>query len=242
MESLSLQTEPFVFEGESFTAAEVLSLLDGYVNQERQGKIRRVVSGRSYTVVPVLEGIFDRGNISAVMRSAEALGYQALHIIENQKKFKNANRVTQGADKWLDIVRWESTQDCIDDLRSKGYRIVVTHVADETKSFDEVSFDEPTAIFFGNEKYGASLELIDQADDCVMIPMDGFSQSFNISVAAALSLYHIYHERTRDLGKHADLTKQEQECLVAAYYLRTVKHSDEILLRTRKDQQNKEAG
>ena len=241
MESLSLQTEPFVFEGKSFSAAEVLSLLDEYVNKERQGKIRHVVAGRSYTVVPVLEGLFDRGNVSAVMRSAESLGYQALHIIENQKKFKKANRVTQGADKWLDIVRWDTTQECIDDLKSKGYRIVVTHVTDETKSFDEISFNEPTAIFFGNEKHGASPDLIEQADDCVMIPMDGFSQSFNISVAAALSLYHIHHERTRDLGKHADLTEQEQECLVAAYYLRTVKHSDEILLRTRKDQQKKDA-
>ncbi len=235
MESLSLQMEPFVFEGESFSAAEVLGVLDGYVNADRQEKIRRVVERRSYTVVPVLEGVHDRGNISAVMRSAEALGYQALHLIENQKMYKKANRVTQGADKWLDIVRWKTTRECLDELRGKGYRIVVTHVSETSKSIDEVLFTEPTAVFFGNEMDGASDELIDAADDCVIVPMQGFSQSFNISVAAALTLYHIYHERTRELGRHADLNELEKECLVAFYFMRTVNHSEDILRRSRVD-------
>jgi tRNA (guanosine-2'-O-)-methyltransferase len=176
------------------------------------------------------------------MRSAEALGYQALHLIENQKMFKKANRVTQGADKWLDLVRWKTTEECVDHLRGKGYRIVVTHVSEGSKAIGEVSFNVSTAIFFGNEKDGASVELIEEADDCVMIPMAGFSQSFNISVAAALTLYHIYHERTRELGGHADLNEREKECLAASYFMRTVNHSAEILLRSRAELGNEETG
>ena len=240
MESLSLQIEPFEFEGHSFSASEVLTILGEYVNSDRQAKLRAVVDARTYTIVPVLEGVHDRGNISAVMRSAEALGYQALHLIENQKMFKKANRVTQGADKWLDIVRWKTTQDCIDNLRARGYRVIVTHVAKNSKSLDEVSFAEPTALFFGNEHDGASPELIEQADDCVKIPMQGFSQSLNISVAAALSLYHIYHERERELGGHADLTGFEKECLTASYFIRTVGHAAGILVRTRSNSPKEE--
>lgn len=235
MESLSRQTEPFIVEGEEFSAAEVIEALNDYVNPIRQEKIRRIVSGRSYTVVPVLEGVHDRGNISAVMRSVEALGFQSMHLVESQKLFKKANRITQGADKWLDIVRWKKTQDCVDHLRGKGYRIVVTDVNERAKSLDEVSFNAPTAIFFGNEKTGTSPELVNQADDCVKIPTDGFTQSFNISVAAALTLYHIYHERTRELGRHGDLTEHERECLVASYFMRTIKRPNAILLRTREE-------
>jgi tRNA (guanosine-2'-O-)-methyltransferase len=242
MESLSLQTEPFVFDGESFSAANVLAILREYVSEERRETIRSVVDRRTYTVAPVLEGVCDRGNISAVMRSAEALGYQSLHLIENQEKYKRANRVTQGADKWLDIVRWETTRDCLDNLKAKGYRIVATHVAEGSKPIAEVSFNAPTAIFFGNEQDGASDELIAEADDCVMIPMEGFSQSFNISVAAALTLYHIHHERTRTLGRHGDLTELEKDCLAASYYMRTVKSAEEILVRVRTDANKKEAG
>jgi tRNA (guanosine-2'-O-)-methyltransferase len=235
MDSLSLHTSPFIIEGVEFTSEEIIDVMTGYVGEDRQEKIERVVSERTYTVVPVTEGLFDRGNVSAVMRSAEALGYQSMHIIESAKRFKKANRVTQGADKWLDLKRWDNTQPCIDHLRSKGYRIVVTHMSETAKPIDEVSFTQPTAIFFGNEKEGVSPELVEQADDCVVIPMTGFAQSFNISVAAALTLYHIHHERARELGKHGDLTTEEHKGLIASYYMRTVTHAEDILLRHKLD-------
>ena len=231
MESLSLHIDPVMIDGVSFSASEIMDVLTSYIGEERRGKIQRVVSQRTFTVVPVLEGLYDRGNVSAVMRTAEALGYQAMHIIESSKRFKKANRVTQGADKWIDVTRWDDTQSCIDHLRAKGYRIVVTHMSDTARPIDAVSFTQPTAIFFGNEKEGASPELVAQADDCVLIPMTGFAQSFNISVAAALTLYHIHHERARELGQHADLSQEEQDGLTAYYYMRTVKHAEDIIVR-----------
>jgi tRNA (guanosine-2'-O-)-methyltransferase len=231
MESLSQHSDPVLLDGVPFTASEVIDVMNDYLGEVRREKIQRVISQRTYTVVPVLEGLYDRGNVSAVMRTAEALGYQAMHIIESSKRFKKANRVTQGADKWMDITRWDDTQSCIDHLRAKGYRIVVTHMSETAQPIDAVSFTQPTAIFFGNEKEGVSPELVAQADDCVVIPMTGFAQSFNISVAAALTLYHIHHERARELGAHGDLTQQEQDELTAYYYMRTVAHSEDIILR-----------
>ena len=220
-----------MLDGTPFAATDIIEVMNGHIGEVRREKILRAVAERTYTVVPVTEGLYDRGNVSAVMRTAEALGYQAMHIIETSKRFKKANRVTQGADKWLDVTRWDDTQSCIDHLRAKGYRIVVTHMSDTAKPIDAVSFTQPTAVFFGNEKEGVSPELIAQADDCVMIPMTGFAQSFNISVAAALTLYHIHHERARELGKHGDLTQAEQDGLTASYYMRTVTHAEDILLR-----------
>ena len=164
MESLSQHTYPMIIDDISFSAQEIIEIMLGYVGEERQEKIKRVVEQRTYTVVPVLEGLYDRGNVSAVMRTAEALGYQAMHIIESSKRFKKANRVTQGADKWIDATRWDDTQSCIEHLRDKSYRIVVTHMSDTAKPIDEVSFTQPTAIFFGNEKEGISPELLAQAD------------------------------------------------------------------------------
>ena len=223
-------TEPFKIADREFSALEILEALSEYVRPERQEKLRRVVEGRTYTIIPVLEGLYDRGNVSAVMRSGEALGYQMMHIIESSKKFKKANRVTQGADKWLDIVRWDTTSDCVAHLKDNGYRIIATHVED-AKPIDEVSFTEPAALVLGNEHEGVSSELLDAADERVVIPMSGFSRSFNISVAAALSLYHIAHERAATETGHGDLSKTEKDCLLASYYLRSIEASDKILAR-----------
>jgi len=223
-------TEPFRIDDHSFTAAQIIDGLSEYIRPERLAKFRRVIEGRTYTVVPVLEGLYDRGNVSAVFRTAEALGYQMLHLIENQKKFKQANRVTQGADKWLDIVRWKTSAPCIAQLKEQGYRIVATHM-DDGRPINEVDFTQPTAIVLGNEKEGVSEEILAAADERVVIPMSGFTQSFNISVAAALSLYHISRARNAAPTGHADLDATQKECLLASYCLRSVEHAEKLLLR-----------
>ena len=195
---------------------------------ERREKIERVVAGRSYSIVPVLEGLFDRGNVSAVLRSAEALGYQAVHVIELSEKFKKAKRVTQGAEKWLDLRSWDRTEDCLKHLRAAGYRILAAHV-DDAQPIADIPFAEPTALFFGNEHAGLTPEVLDQADARVAVPMTGFTQTYNISVAAALALYHIHNDRTQRLGAHGDLSEDEQRCLIASYYLRCVDYAESVL-------------
>ena len=220
--------EPFEIGSHRYAAAEIIEGLTPYLTPERREKIDRVVAARTYSVVPVLEGLYDRGNVSAVLRSAEALGYQAVHIVELSEKFKKAQRVTQGAEKWLDIRSWERTSDCLEHLRARGYRILAAHVED-AQPITEISFAEPAALFFGNEREGLTAEVLEDADAHVVVPMAGFTQSYNISVAAALALYHIYQERTQRLGAHGDLSEDERRCLTASYYLRCVAYADKVL-------------
>lgn len=200
---------------------KVLQHIGPLLTDERRQKIDRVVSLRNFDTAVVLEGIYDRGNISAVMRSAEGLGFGNFHVIETQEKFKEANRVTQGADKWVEVQKWKKTTDCVKSLKDQGYKICVTHLDEKSKPLHEVDFSEKTALVLGNEKDGVTEEMIAAADECIIIPMTGFVQSFNISVAGALSLYHISQDRLKKRGSNASLNEAEQGILRALYYLRT---------------------
>jgi tRNA (guanosine-2'-O-)-methyltransferase len=198
----------------------ILQHIGPLLTAERRQKIDRVVAGRNFETAVVLEGIYDRGNISAVMRTAEGLGYANFHVIETQEKFKEANRVTQGADKWVEVQKWKQSKDCIKALKDQGYRICVTTL-EASKPIAEIDFSGKTALVLGNERDGVTHEMIDAADERMIIPMPGFVQSFNISVAGALCLYHIMQDRIRRTGSNADLTPKEQEILKALYYMRT---------------------
>ncbi|HVK60286.1 MAG TPA: RNA methyltransferase [Bdellovibrionales bacterium] len=227
----------FVFGDKTLSSAQLLELLAPYLTQERQRKIAETVARRTCNVVPVFENLYDRGNVSAVLRSSEGLGYQCAHIIESGDKFKEANRVTQGADKWLDVKRWKTTTECVKELRHLGYQILVTHLDANAVSIADVDVTKPTALVFGNERDGVSPEMIASADKTVIIPMQGFVQSFNISVAAAIGLYHIYNERMQKLGHHGDLSELERSILQAEFSLRSSKNPErlieEILERTK---------
>ena len=195
---------------------------------ERQKKIERVAKGRCFDISVVLEGIYDRGNISAVMRTAEGLGFSNFHIIETFEKFKNANRVTQGADKWVEAKKWKSTTEAIKYFKDNKIRICVTSL-ESAKPIHEIDFTTPLALVLGNEKDGASQEIMAAADERVIIPMPGFVQSFNISVAGALSLYQIYQNRLQKLGKNEDVTPDQIRLLKAQYALRTLDSAEAIL-------------
>ncbi len=198
----------------------ILQHIGPLLTAERRQKIDRVVAARNFETAVVLEGIYDRGNISAVMRTAEGLGYANFHVIETQEKFKEANRVTQGADKWVEVQKWKQSKGCIEALKDQGYRICVTTL-EASKPIADIDFSGKTALVLGNERDGVSREMIEAADERMIIPMPGFVQSFNISVAGALCLYHIMQDRIRRTGSNADLTPKEQDILKALYYLRT---------------------
>ena len=191
------------------------------ITEERKHKIERVIGQRTFAASVVLENIYDRGNSSAVMRTAEALGFAQVDLIETGDRFKAANRVTKGADKWLEVTRWLTTADCVKALRAQGKRIVATHLDATAKPIAEIDFSVPTALVLGNEKDGISREMQALADDRVILPMVGFVQSYNISVAAALALYHIYQDRVRRLGRQGDLTARQMKILSLAYAMRT---------------------
>ncbi len=212
-------------------ASEVIELMSPYISEHRKLRIEKVVSDRSFSVVSVLENIYDRGNASAVMRSCEAMGFQGVHMIEPNDKFKKANRVTKGADKWLDVTTWRTTSQCVNFLKSNGYKIYATHLDAKAIPIENIDWTHPAALVLGNEKDGVSKEMQELCDQSIIIPMQGFVQSFNISVAGAIALYHIYRARVEKLGRSGDLTEKEREILTAHFLLRSSKNPERLLMR-----------
>ncbi|MFB6264656.1 MAG: TrmH family RNA methyltransferase [Bradymonadaceae bacterium] len=209
------------------SAATIVELLADRLTERRRQRIEDVLEHRTYHVVSVLDGLYDRGNVSAVLRSAEAMGFQSVHVVESQEHFKEANRVTQGADKWLDIERWERPESCIEVLRRRGYRICATDL-DATTSIDEFDLSVPTAMVWGNEHDGVSDAVLEAADERVVLPIRGFVQSYNISVSAALCLDRIFRRR-RGPDRQGDLTDDERQLLRAKYYIRSVDQPERLL-------------
>lgn len=215
-------------KGKNATAAQVMEHVFPLLTPERQKKILQVTKERCFDITVCLEGIYDRGNTSAVMRTGEGLGFANFHVIETFDKFKESNRVTQGADKWVEVKKWKSSAEAIKYFKDNKIRICVTSL-EASKPIHEIDFTTPLALVLGNEKSGISQEMLEAADERVIIPMPGFVQSFNISVAGALSLYQIYLNRLQKLGRNADVTPEQIELLNAQYALNTLDSGVDIL-------------
>lgn len=211
-----------------YSPDQIIEVFSALITPERLQKIDEVIQKRSQTFIPVLENIYDRGNISAVMRSAEAFGFYEMHIIESGEKFKESARVTQGADKWLNIYKWKSTEECLSYLNDKKIKIYATHLSKDSIEIKDIKTkpESSVALIFGNEKDGVSNRALEFCDGNVLIPMLGFTQSFNISVAAALCLQEA-------AKKSFTTSEQNQLALKATYILKSIDltdiHMDKIL-------------
>lgn len=211
--------------GETRVSCEqVLELLGPMLTDERKAKLEAVVENRSLEMVSVLENIYDRGNVSAAMRSSEAFGFMRMCLVDDPSaKFKAANRVTRGADKWLDVRSYGAPGDAVRELKSEGYQIWTTDLNTDV-TIDTLDWSKKIAIVLGNEKDGVSPEMHSLVDGRFRIPMMGFTQSFNISVAAALLFYRA-HLETR--GRLLNAVQRRQA--LANYYLRCFDNPESLL-------------
>lgn len=228
-----MDAERLQVDGEVLSAESVIAILAPYLTEDRIERIEAVLAARTYGIAPVVEGLTNVGNVSAVMRTAEGLGFQPFHVVTGADRYKLSRRTSQGAEKWLDVRTWESPSACAAYLKAEGYQIVATHL-DAAVPISEVDFTRPTALVFGNERDGVSREMLAASDQRCIIPIPGFVQSFNISVAAAVGLYHAYRERERQ-GDGGDLTTAERARLRADFYMRSVQHAPNILRRHRRE-------
>ncbi|XP_010258186.1 PREDICTED: uncharacterized protein LOC104598020 isoform X2 [Nelumbo nucifera] len=212
------------------TSREVLEAVDPYILDVRKERIRKVVKNRSYSVCLVVEGLTDFGNVSAVFRSADALGFQSVHVVscDSSKRYRDNRHVSMGAEKWLDIELWNSTKECFRVLKSRGYRIATTHVGIDAVSIYDMDWSCPTAIVVGNESRGISDEALKLSDLHCSIPMKGMVDSFNVSVAAGILMHHAVCDRTSRLGCHGDLPIEESQILLAEFSLRHSKNAINI--------------
>ncbi|CAN1146236.1 tRNA (guanosine(18)-2'-O)-methyltransferase [Linum perenne] len=209
-------------DGNYLSSSQVLEAMAPYIMDERKDKFRNAVNNRTYSVCLVVEGLIDYGNVSAAFRSADALGFQSVHVIsrDSSKRYKDNRHVSMGAEKWLDIELWDSAKECFEVLKSRGYRIATTHVGMNAVSVYDMDWSCPTAIVVGNEKRGISDEALELSDLHCSIPMNGMVDSFNVSVAAGILMHHAVCDRTSRLGSHGDLSAEENKILLAEFSLR----------------------
>ena len=175
----------YLWEGKHYSAATIVATLEPLLTDNRRNKLNFVLNHRSLHCLPVMDNIHDIGNINAVMRSAELLGFGKIANIPSAK-FKKSSRVTSGADRWVDVETYSGPEECYKTLKAQGYRICATALRSDAVKFNELDLSIPRAFVFGNEKSGVSETTLAMADECVIIPTVGFTESFNISVAAAI--------------------------------------------------------
>jgi tRNA (guanosine-2'-O-)-methyltransferase len=173
---------------------------DAYVLQEfykiitpnKVGLFEKIAPQRSRHLVVGLENIQQDHNASAIMRTMDCLGFQELHLIEKNNNYQFQRDIALGAARWLDVMQHqqepEPVLDSIAHLRQKGYQIVATSPHLKASTPQNIDLTKPIALFFGAEKHGISEELSANADAFLHIPMHGFTESFNLSVSAALVL------------------------------------------------------
>lgn len=213
----------------------LIDYLADLVTEERMQTLDRVASLRTRFLTVVLEDIFQPQNASAVLRTCDCFGVQDVHIIENTNEYCINPDVVLGASQWLSIHNYNSEQDntacALQRLKSQGYRIVATSPHAEEDSLE--SFDvteQKTALVFGTELTGISETVREHADAFLKIPMYGFTESFNISVSAALILQQLMGD-LRKSSVSWQLKESQREQMLVDWLKKTVKHSDKVLRR-----------
>ncbi len=175
---------------------KLIDSLSAVINPQRQLLLQNILAQRTRHLSVVLEDIYQAQNASAVIRSAECMGVQEIHIIENTNPYQINPAVVQGASKWMDIHRYKeeganNTEICLSRLRERGHTLVAMTLRDESSSLDELNLEKPTALCFGSEEPGLSELVHEMADEYVQIPMLGFTQSLNLSVSAGITLHQL---------------------------------------------------
>lgn len=183
-----------------YSALEIIRALEPLLTERRRARIEAVLAQRTRSVIPVLDGLYDPHNVAAVLRSADAFGAQEVHIIEGAEPLLASQRVTQGADRWLDVVRHRDPRACVRGLKARGYAVYAA-MMDGRIEPDALADMPQVALVFGSEHSGVSDAVLELCDGRYTIPMRGFSQSLNVSVAAALTLYAAMRGRAGDLSE-----------------------------------------
>ncbi|MGZ5221333.1 MAG: TrmH family RNA methyltransferase [Chitinophagaceae bacterium] len=168
----------------------------------RLEKLTSVLDKRQEDITVVLENVFDPHNISAVMRTCDAVGIQEIYILNTKipRHKKWGSRSSSSAQKWLTVHQYENAEECFSSLRKRYSSILTTHLSDDAVSLYQVDFTKSIALVFGNEHNGVSDEIRTLADGNFVIPQVGIIQSLNISVACAVTLYEAY--RQKNLAGH----------------------------------------
>jgi tRNA (guanosine-2'-O-)-methyltransferase len=216
--------------------SELLDYLSSVITPERFSLYNRIIENRTNYITVVLEDIFQPQNASAVLRTCDCFGIQNVHVIENRNQFQVDTEVSMGSSKWITLNTYNKRKDnslkAIQKLKKDGYRIVATspHASDvELPDFDVAK--GKFALVFGSELPGISKVINQEADEFLRIPMFGFTESFNISVSAAIILFHLTQKLHNSESVNWHLSEEEKLDIKIQWIKNSVKKS--ILIEKR---------
>jgi tRNA (guanosine-2'-O-)-methyltransferase len=212
---------------------DLIQYLSQYVTEKRMSLFRDVVKNRTKYITVVLEDIYQSQNASAVLRSCDCFGVQDVHVIENRNDFEVDPNVAMGASKWLAINHYNegenNTEKALQKLKNDGYRIIATSPHENDVLLDDFDFEGGKfALVFGTELLGISDEVKQNADAFLKIPMYGFTESFNISVSAAIVLHHLTYKMKKS-SVQWQLSPAESDELIMKWLKNSVKGSEAII-------------
>lgn len=206
----------------SFLPRDLRTYLASFLSDHRRELLPRLLMHRTRFLTVVVEDIYQSHNASACVRSCDCFGVQDIHIIENKTTYEVNDKVALGSAQWLTTQRYQDTATCLQKLKDRGYAIMMTSPHEPTCELETFSLTGPTALVFGNEKFGASDTVRQMSDHVLRIPMYGFTESFNISVAVAVCLHHLVW-RLRESPFEWKLKEDEREALLDVW----VQHASE---------------
>lgn len=208
-----------------------IKTLSASITKNRLEKMERVLAQRTRHTTLVFEDMYQPHNVSACMRSAECFGIQEMHLIENKHKYTFNPGVSLGAHQWIDIHRYNqtafNTPNCYAYLRKNGYRIVAASLNPDALDLNTLDFTQKTALIFGTEETGLSQYALQNADLECIVPIVGFTQSLNVSVAVAICLYHA-RENLKKMNMEWRLTKAESDRIRLEWLCKSIPNGKKI--------------
>lgn len=208
----------------------LLDYLQNFITEERKQRFLEIISQRTNHFTVAMEDVFQMHNTSAVVRTCEVFGVQQAHSIEGRYGKRLDEKIAMGAQKWVDVFRYDDTQKCIDILREKGYQIVATTPHKDAYLLNDFDISKKSAFFFGTEKEGLSEKVLAQADTYLKIPMVGFTESLNISVAVAIVLQQLTDKLRRSNIKW-QLTNEERYSVLEQWTKISVRNVNDVIKR-----------
>lgn len=209
---------------------QLFNYLQSFLSDNRKKLFNEVIAKRTRHFTVITEDVFQLHNTSAVMRSCDVFGIQDLHVIEERFGKNIDKEIAMGAQKWVNIKRYDTTERCIDSLREDNYQIIATTPHNDSQLLHEFDITKKSALFFGTEKEGLSDTVLKEADGFLKIPMYGFTESLNISVSAAIILQSLV-TKLKQSNVHWQLSKEEEQLILLEWTKNTIKSVDEIVER-----------
>jgi tRNA (guanosine-2'-O-)-methyltransferase len=204
--------------------------LESIVSPERLKRFDEVLANRTNYITVVMEDVYHMHNASAVIRSCEVFGVQNVHVVENEYAKHLDKKIAMGAQKWVDLNTHETTMNCLSKLRSEGYSIIATTPHNDASISTNFEVTGKTALLFGTEKEGLSDLAMREADGFIKIPMVGFTESLNVSVAAAIILQDLT-EKLRKSTLNWELSLEEKRVKKLEWTKKSIKNIDKIIAR-----------